>query len=133
MILGRAIREPIGFKEKYARVRTPLPGWSKLREETWPASDCFPPILLYNPFCRSKTSVVLSFLPSLRRYAGARDSMLKVLQSHTRRVLAKRRGNRLAREKRSVIAVQCAYRSRKARLAAAYKRVIRFVCFQLRK
>eukprot|EP00903_Cladosiphon_okamuranus_P009107 g8702.t2 len=62
-----------------------------------------------------------------RQYANARVSMLRILQSHTRRHLAKRQGNRLAREKRSVIAVQCAYRSRKARLAAAYKRVIRTV------
>lgn len=54
--------------------------------------------------------------------------MLRILQSHTRRHLAKRRGGRLAREKRSVVAVQCAYRSRKARLAAAYKRVIRCRC-----
>lgn len=53
--------------------------------------------------------------------------MLRILQSHTRRHLAKRRGNHLAREKRSVIAVQCAYRSRKARLAAAYKRVVRYI------
>lgn len=62
---------------------------------------------------------------SFRQYANARESMLRILQSHTRRHLAKRRGGRLAREKRSVISVQCAYRSRKARLAAAYKRVIR--------
>lgn len=52
--------------------------------------------------------------------------MLKIVQSFTRRHLAQRRGNRLAREKRAGIAVQCAYRSRKARLAAAYKRVIRY-------
>lgn len=58
--------------------------------------------------------------------------MLRILQSHTRRHLAKRRGNRLAREKRSVIAVQCAYRSRKARLAAAYKRVIRYLSLLFR-
>lgn len=53
--------------------------------------------------------------------------MLRILQCHTRRHLAKRRGDQLAKEKRSVISVQCAFRSRKARLAAAYKRVIRYL------
>lgn len=51
--------------------------------------------------------------------------MLKKVQGHARVHLAKRRSGRKAREKRSVIAVQCAYRAHTARLAAAYKRVIR--------
>ncbi|CAM9116310.1 unnamed protein product [Ectocarpus sp. 4 AP-2014] len=60
-----------------------------------------------------------------RRYFRARSSLARVLQTLTRRRLARRRGDYLAKEKRCIIAVQCAYRSRKARLAAAYKRVIR--------
>lgn len=69
-----------------------------------------------------------SMVALFRQYSDTRVSMLRIVQNFSRRNLAQRRGNRLAREKRAVIAVQCAYRSRKARLAAAYKRVIRYLC-----
>lgn len=63
--------------------------------------------------------------PVTRQYFRVRSSLTRVLQNLTRRRLARRRGDYLAKEKHCIIAVQCAYRSRKARLAAAYKRVIR--------
>lgn len=60
-----------------------------------------------------------------RLYHERKETALRKLQSFARGYIARRECRRLAQEKFSAIIVQCAYRSRKARLAAAYKRVIR--------